>query len=360
MDGHLRASDRKEELKQVPDNTKPAASSATRRIVGLDALRGLAVALMLLVNNIGHTPTTPIQLTHSGWSGNIHLADMAFPWFVFCMGVSAQLSAAGRAAGWRQDLRILRRFFVLLAIGALLDSIWDNRLELFTVGVIQTISISYLITTILSDIPARRRLFLSLVGLAAYWIVIRRFPFPGAKPGDFDAHSNFILHINRAYLGPVGLWNFSRLAPATSLALIGSAVGDMFGSKSISVRNKCIILWGGGIISLIAAYLWSLSLPFNKPVWTPSYVLLSAGMAMLVLGFFFLISDVLGKKAFTKPLVVLGANAIILYFLPIVVKELALQPLHIRTSGIINVLIYTSLWWCIAYILYRRRIFVKI
>src|SRR3569832_542495 len=84
-----------------------------KRQQSLDALRGLTILLMLLVNNIALDTRTPAQLVHAPWNGGVHLADLVFPWFLLCMGLAVPFSEEGmlsRGTSWWPRLsRILFR-----------------------------------------------------------------------------------------------------------------------------------------------------------------------------------------------------------------------------------------------------------
>jgi len=78
---------KKEEL-----NTETAqqAPPIKKRLLSLDALRGITVAGMILVNNAGGKVSyAPLQ--HSAWNG-LTLCDLVFPFFLFIMGISTYIS----------------------------------------------------------------------------------------------------------------------------------------------------------------------------------------------------------------------------------------------------------------------------
>lgn len=333
------------------------------RIISLDAFRGLAILLMLLVNNIGGDSETPGQLIHAGWN-NIRLADMAFPWFLLCVGVAIPFSSASaRRKGvqtWKYDLRVLRRTFILLALGALVDSTGDHILELFTIGILQTIAIAYLISALLYDLPVHRRLFFAATALISYWAAIKYLPIPGAVPGALEENRNLIMHLNRTYFGEVGLWNVTRIIPTTALVLIGTAIGDMIGYKTITSNRKAVGLLASGIGLIVGGFLWALSVPFNKPIWTPSYILFSAGTGTLILGVFYILIDIKRLQKWAFPLIVFGTNAILAYVAPIVVKESVLMPLHLFIIGWLRVIPFIVFWWIILWILYRKKVFLRV
>jgi predicted acyltransferase len=333
-------------------------------LLSLDALRGLSILLMLLVNSMYAWPGTPTQLRHAGWNG-MHLADMAFPWFLLCIGVAVPLSAASakRRGVDRKTyaFRIARRVLILLALGALLDTIADGNLTLFSVGVLQTLALSYAVGVLLYGLRPSLRVAAAVAFLAAYWAAIRFIPAPGMEAGAFEGDKNLILHLNRNYLGPIGLWNVTRLIPTSALVLIGTSIGDMLSkSKMADKLRSGLRLVEYGLGMMVLGYLWSLDLPFNKWMWTPAYILFSAGSGTFVMGVLDLIIDVEGFRAWAFPLIVFGSNAILAYVLPIISKPLILARMNIYIHGWNTVIPFIIFWWLFLWLLYRRRLFLRV
>lgn len=332
------------------------------RLLALDALRGLAILLMLLVNNFGLRPSTPRHLTHAGWSGGVHLADFVFPWFLFCVGVAIPYSVASfkrrRLPGWIYDVRVLRRTALLFALGLVVVSSEAQDLR-FTLGVLQIIALAYAAGALLYELPLHRRLATAFVLLGAYWVMLRYFNVPGAGVGAFAEGRNIVDHLNRTYLADLGLEGLPLVIPTSALVLIGTAVGDLVRS-SLSPNRRLAALVAVGTTLVGLATVWNLSVAFNKPLWTPSYVVLAAGTGTLLLALFHLIIDLKGLRAWAFPLIVFGSNAILAYVLPIVFKSFVLRPMHISTAGWTHVLIFTAAWWLVLYVLYRRRWFLRV
>ena len=70
-------------------------ANTPQRFDSVDALRGITVAAMLLVNNPGDWGHVYAPLLHSEWNGCTP-TDLVFPFFLFIVGVSITLSL-GRA-----------------------------------------------------------------------------------------------------------------------------------------------------------------------------------------------------------------------------------------------------------------------
>ena len=84
------------------------------RLSSLDILRGLTIAIMILVNFQPDESVAYTILVHKPWEG-ITLADVAFPSFVFIMGASMALSKSGFQYGWQW--RLLKRVLILFVVG---------------------------------------------------------------------------------------------------------------------------------------------------------------------------------------------------------------------------------------------------
>ena len=128
---------------------------------------------------------------------------------------------------------------------------------------------------------------------------------------------------------------------------------------------------------------WGVLFPINKNLWTSSYVVFTAGTALLLFGALFWAVDVRGwRGAWLTPLRVYGMNAIAVFVLSgLVTKMLVLvhvggpegpslygwiyQTLFRSWAGDYNgslafALAYVGLWLGAVGLLYRRGIFIKV
>ena len=87
----------------------------SKRIFELDILRGLTIALMIIVD--APPDAIYIILQHAEWEG-ITLADIVFPAFVFAMGMAAAISTARRQPS---PQKIFLRAGILFLVGFLLN-----------------------------------------------------------------------------------------------------------------------------------------------------------------------------------------------------------------------------------------------
>lgn len=373
------------------DKVEPKAAEAEQpkpmRLLSLDAFRGLTILLMLLVNNIALDAFTPKHLTHAAWGAGVNLADFVAPWFLFCVGVAIPFSAAsftrsGKPA-WQYDLRIFRRGLLLVFLGCLIDSSLYNG-PVFCLDVLQIIGLAYVVGALLYDLPLSRRMTIAGLFLASYWAFIKFVPIPGEGAGFFTQSHNVIAHINQNYLSSVNLVGLFSIVPTAALVMIGSAVGDLLRRRDKEPMWTVAWLMLVGLALTVGGIAWNASLVFNKALWTPSYILLSAGTGTLVLAIFYLIIDANKIWKWSYPLVVLGANAIVAYVAPILVKLLILQKWHVGVPGQGHVQVlqrcldicvmhlgrvpggwlytigYIGVWWLVLWHLYRKKMFLRV
>jgi predicted acyltransferase len=128
---------------------------------------------------------------------------------------------------------------------------------------------------------------------------------------------------------------------------------------------------GAGLAGVIAGEAWGYWFPINKNLWTSSYVLFTAGAALLCLAICCWIADIKVHRGWwTRPFLILGTNAITAYVLSQLIGGwfawdhlFAFQRLTVDSPGMASllhsliILVFCSLpvWW-----MYRRKIFFKI
>lgn len=378
----------------IPDPESPARKSEpqleptpklkTARLLSLDAFRGLTILLMLLVNNVALDAYTPRHLQHAAWNGGVNLADFVAPWFLFCVGVAIPFSAASFARSgkpaWQYDLKVLKRGAILILLGCLIDSSIANR-PIFCLDVLQIIGLAYMLAALLYDLPLSRRVWMAGFMLVSYWAAIKFVPVPGMGTGVFEENRNLIAYLNETYLSPFNLSGLPSIVPTGALVMIGAVIGDILRRKDGKQTRTVAWLTIIGAAMTAAGIAWNASLAFNKAVWTPSYILLSAGTATLVLAVFYLIIDVRKWSRWSYLLVVPGANAILAYVAPIMAKLWVLQRWHVGHGSMsvqqwwMNLLkthlgsvgggwtytiVYIAVWWVVLWQLYRRKLFVRV
>ncbi|AFY45380.1 Heparan-alpha-glucosaminide N-acetyltransferase [Nostoc sp. PCC 7107] len=381
-------------------NVMENSSTPSTRLVSLDVFRGIAIASMILVNNPGSWDYIYPPLDHAEWHGCTP-TDLVFPFFLFIVGVAMPFSFAKYTPENRPTAtvyqRILRRGLILFALGLflalftltldwLIKGITPNFSTLRIMGVLQRISLAYVIAALAVLNLSRRGLWiLAAVILIGYWLAMQFIPVPGFGAGNLTPEGNLGGYIDRIILGkhiyrsgsfdPEGL--FSTL-PAVVTVFLGYFTGDWLRTQPIKSRTS-INLVIFGLITLIIGQLWGFIFPINKQLWTSSYVLFTAGWALLTLALCYELIEVRHFRRWGLPLEVMGLNAIFLFvasgiFTRILLKtkigssttytwiyEHLFRPWAGTFNGsLIFAIIMVLFWWTILYGMYRRRCFFKI
>jgi len=385
-----------------------------QRLLSIDVLRGITIAFMIMVNNNGG-PGSWGFMNHAQWNG-LTPTDLVFPTFVFVVGMSIVFGFESRlrkgATRTQLAWHTVQRAVILFALGMVVNTFpfFDDPYIRFY-GVLQRLAICYLVVGLfyLWDQRVWTKVAGVVVCLVGYWALLRWVPVPGAgMPGRdipfMDMRMNLTSWIDRLLMphhlyldsaapgiadvhntrDPEGL--LSDL-PAFGSALIGLLAGLWLRSRR-SIKTTGLGLAGAAVACLALGYLWSLEFPFNKNMWTSSFVLEAAGWSLtgLTLAYFAVEGLGWGKNrsaALIYPWLVLGANSITAYMFSEIVPGL-LERIHFTADGkTTNPMLWlaqhvfvhmpTPGWAAFAFsfftlaycfipvwIMYRRKIFVKV
>lgn len=396
-------------LKASPVKPDAGASTTSRRLLSLDALRGLTIAFMIMVNDTGGHGAWK-QMRHSPWNG-MTATDLVFPGFLFIVGITIVFSVEARLArgATRAQLALhtIQRAGILFAFGIIVNGFpYFHLAHLRIYGVLQRIAVCYLIVGLfyLFDKRVWTKIALLVVVLAGYWVLVRWVPVPGAGvPGRdvpfLDHNQNIVAWVDRQLMpghlyedwpnhdarDPEGLLSD---IPALGTTLLGLLAGLWLRSrKDVSAKTLGLVL--GAAACMAAGYFWSIWFPLNKKMWTSSYVLAAAGwtLALLALTWWAVEQKGWGKtkagKAALWPWLVFGSNAIVAYMiselLPGVFGLFTISSgdssvdverwfyfrtfMHIPDPGwraLAYSLTYAAVCFVPVWVLYRRRIFLKI
>jgi predicted acyltransferase len=292
------------------------ASTETRRFASVDALRGLTVAAMLLVNDPGDWAHVYAPLLHSEWNGCTP-TDLVFPFFLFIVGVSIALGVVPRveAGADRAQVRnaLLLRAARIVGLGLLLHLLawWLLDKDHFRPwGVLQRIGICFAAAGLLATYVRAGMQWLCLfVLLFGYWGLL-------AVGGGYEPWTNLASRVDTALLGPL-VYQFDAATgrghdpegllstlPAIATTLLGIRAGDWL--RQENMKRLCI----AAVAALLLGALWARAFPLNKNLWTSSYVLWSGGWAMLALAVSHVFVDIRGWPAIGRSF---GVNAIVAY-----------------------------------------------
>jgi predicted acyltransferase len=403
---HVRARHAEEPARRSRAARRPPAVeklpevAAPQRVASIDALRGFIMFWIIggdgLANAIGEMSsdsdsalgaigqTFAGQFEHVEWAGYTFY-DLIFPAFIFITGVSIVLSLRrlvereGRAAAhWR----VLRRSVILYAFGLIEYGGMTHALsEVRWLGVLQRIAICYFFASVLFLNLRPRGLIVACAGLlVGYWALMTFVPVPGIGAGVFTRETNLAWWIDAHHL-PGRLWDTTSdpegllsTLPAIATCLFGVFTGLLMRNERVRAQAKSLWLIGAGLVMIAAGHLWGLQFPIVKYIWTSSFALVAGGYSLLMLGLFHQVVDVWGYKAWTTIFVWIGASAILLYMINMLV---GFQPLATRLVGgdiskwvdglltpgagsVLSHIVGLAMAIGLARFLYRRKIFLRV
>ena len=372
------------------------ARSATERLVSLDVFRGLTIAGMVLVNNPGSWSHIYWPLGHANWHGWTP-TDLIFPFFLFIVGVSITLALGSRSetndktrsVHWK----IIKRALIIFALGLFLAGFPYFHLSTMRImGVLQRIALCYLFAALIFlKTDLRKQVAITAALLVAYWLVLTFVPTPGFKFGDYSREGSIACFIDRKVLGN-HIWSQGKIydpegllstLPAIATTLLGVISGKLLRSQK-KQYEKVSLLFIAGLGCIIGGWLWNLFFPINKSLWTSSYALFTGGLAMQFLALCYWLIDMKGYRRWAKPFVVFGVNAITLFVgsgLMARLMGLIKVPRADGTRVALKTWLYDKLflswappypaslsfaialillWLGLMWILYKRKIFIKV
>ena len=379
-------------------------ASAPVRLTSLDAFRGFTIAAMVLVNNPGDWGSLYPQLAHAKWHGWT-FTDTIFPFFLFIGGVAMALSLGRLAAGGADKLQLLRKLAVRAAIifliGFLLNLI--PRVDFGSVripGVLQRIALCTLLAApLVVYLGWRGQLAAIALLLSIYSVLQLLVPVPGIGAGVLEPGQDFGAYIDRMLLDG-HLWVQARTwdpegllstLPALCSQLSGVLAGRLLLSSLPRIEQVVWLLLGGLVCLALGSALDAILMPINKSLWTPSYCLLMSGWALLAFGAAYWLLDAnphaaLRERAaaWSKPFLIYGMNALFIFaFSGFVVKMLGFiklaqpdgsqlslgrslyapikaLPLGPVNTSLLYAIAFNACMFAVAYLMWRKRWFVKV
>lgn len=378
-------------IQATPQSVRPA------RLLSLDFFRGLTVAGMTLVNNPGDWGHIYAPLEHAPWNGWTP-TDLVFPFFLFIVGVSitfaldsARLTPDAHADATR---KIIRRSLTLFGLGVFLNLFPSFNFATFRIpGVLQRIGLVYLAASLIFLKTTPRQQGWLIGGLLiGYWLLMTVVPVPGVGYANLEPTTNLEAWLDRTVLG-VHVYKATRVwdpegilstLPAIGTGLFGVLTGAWLRSNR-PAPEKIAWLFTAGILTTLAAYVWDSFFPINKQLWTSSYVLVAAGLAMLGLATCYWLIDVQGRRRGTGFFVAFGVNAITVFFLSGLIPRI-MNMIHVTrpdgtevgakewlyqtffvpwfispyNASLAGALTFVLIWAAIAGWMYRKNIIIKV
>lgn len=323
--------------------------------------------MMTIVNNPGDWGHIFSPLEHAAWNGCTP-TDLVFPFFIFSMGFSVNLSKpASLATIATRTLRIfllglflnffskihvgdwtggpllaVRLGFTILATIALTGK-FEGQKQLIVAllcltgmlflafgpfadfahvripGVLQRIALVYACVA-LGFLYLQRmwHWVICLVGIVGYFIIMNYIPTPGLGTGFLAEGKNLAAYVDNLLL-PGHLWAVSNTwdpegilstIPAISSGFIGLITGNYLLNHRIEWFRVALV----GLV-LIGLGLWMDSVfPINKALWSSSFVLFSGGCAVVGMAVVWMLVEVRQQAFLFRPLLIFGMHPMLVFF----------------------------------------------
>lgn len=364
-------------------------ANGSSRLVSLDAFRGFTIIGMIIVNTPGSWEYIFPPLRHAGWNG-LTPTDLVFPFFLFIVGVSVVLAYTKRlkSKAPKAELvkKIIKRSILIFAFGLGLNLIGAG-FEYFRIpGVLQRIAIVFLVCSMLflfTDL--KTQIWTGLILLVGYYLLMMLVWVPDLGAGVLLPGKNLAAWID-GQLIPFFMWQgtWDPEGILSTLPAIGTGITGMLAGHIVisdkKLEDKVISLFVYGFFMLMTGEMWGWFFPINKNIWTSSYVLYTSGLATLSWAVLIWIMDMKGFKRWANFGVVFGMNAITAYVLSSILlipftsfsmsdgdnlQELFMKSL-INTgmipelASLIWAVLFTGLCFVPVWVLYRKKIFLKI
>ena len=365
-----------------------------KRLHSLDALRGFDMFWIMGGEGIFVTLAAltgwPFlkwwagQLEHVPWHG-FHAYDMIFPLFLFIAGISFPFSMAKRYHGPDNRkalyMHVVRRGLLLVLLGLL-----NNNAIRFDFGnlrygsVLGRIGLAWMFAALIFMNTGLKARLVWLWGiLISYWLL---FPlFPAHDLGTFDPYSmqgNLAGHIDRLLLpGKYCCYTFGdsegilSTIPAIGTALLGMLTGQFVMSEYLSQKplRKALYMALAAVGLMCVGGIWNLVFPINKYLWSSSFVCFVGGLSLLLFTLFYLVIDIWGIRKWTPFFVIIGMNSITIYLAHTLIDfnyaakflfggvYALLQPAWVPFAMAIG---FFTTAWLFLYLLYKKKIFLKV
>lgn len=392
-------------------------ASLTRRVESIDVYRGLVMFLMLAeilrlpevarsFPDSGFWQFLRFHQSHMPWVG-CSLHDLIQPSFSFLVGTALAFSVAKRTALGQsflaQSVHAFWRAAVLVFFGIFLRSIGKTQTYFTFEDTLTQIGLGYFFLFLLAHRPRRDQWIALGVILVGYWLAFALYPAPAADfdwkavgvpekwehpPGfasHWDKNSNPAWDFDRWFLNLFprednkefrfngGGYATLSFIPTLGTMILGLLAGGIL-RRDPGWAWKSRWLLTAGSISLLAG--WGIGqaglCPVVKRIWTPSWVLFSGGICLLILAALYSVVDGRGWRKWGFYFKVIGANSIAAYcmewlpfgfFSDAVRRHLGQKTLTVfgpEYEPLVVGFVVLQIGWLVLFWMYRRGIFIKI
>ena len=360
-----------------------------KRLLSIDALRGFDMMFIMGLSTFialtcklfpgGEDSWLYAQMFHAKWDGLFH-HDTIFPLFLFISGMTFPFSTAKRleagASRKKIFLHTIQRALILILLGLICNGLFKFEWShLRFPSVLGRIGLAWMFAAWLFLVAGwKLRAAIAAIILVGYSCLLM-IPAPDAPwAGSLSILGNFPAYVERllmphhiykpGFYDPEGL--FSTL-PAIVTAMLGQFTGE-FVSKA-KRTHKTVWMLGAAAILLGAGLLWSLWIPINKALWSPSFVLVVGAYSLALFALFYWIIDVKGWTKWTPFFTVVGMNSITIFMVQRIItfktaSEFFLGGAARLMGGVwgewLLALGYFAMCWLFLFFLYKKKVFLKI
>jgi predicted acyltransferase len=364
-----------------------------KRLYSLDALRGFDMFWIMggegIFIGLASLTGWPVfqwwagQLDHVAWHG-FRFYDMIFPLFLFIAGISFPFSVAKRLAANESRKLLYRHVIMRGLILVILGILYNNAVRFdfadFRYGsVLGRIGLAWMFAALIfmnTKLTLRIVWFCGL--LIGYWLLLILFPAHDlgsadifSKEGNLTSFIDRVLMPGKLYLGNHDPEGILSTIPAISTALLGMFTGEFLLSRYLDNKpmRKVLYMVLAAIGLMIIGQVWNLAFPINKNLWSSSFVCFVGGLSLLLFSLFYLIIDVWNYRKWAFFFVVIGMNPITIYLAERIINFQSASKFFF--GGVINLfpetwspflngIAITAIGWIFLYILYRKKIFMRV
>jgi predicted acyltransferase len=367
-------------------------TESSSRLISLDAFRGITIAAMILVNFPGNEENSYAPLNHTHWNG-ITPTDLIAPFFLFIVGVAIAFAYTKRLEAGispsKMYPKLIGRSVKIFAVGMFLNVLGlfpdFNFADIRYTGTLHRIAIVFLVCgLIFLKTNWKTQALIGAVILIGYWLAINFIPTPGYGKVMLERDINLAQWIDSKFM-PGRLyqrvWDPEGIL-STFPSIVTGITGMLAGTLLLKVKSqeyKVIWLFLAGFLSTITGVIWNWVFPLNENIWTSSFVMFTSGMASMTLASSIFVVDILNYRKYAQFGVIYGSNAISVYVLADI---FALFFYGIKIGGsslnehffnfftsvggapkfvsMIYALMYVGILFIPAYVLYKKKIFIKL
>ena len=368
------------------------------RLMSLDALRGfdmlwiiggeVVIRNLAKASNIGIVNVVADQMEHVAWEG-FHFYDLIMPLFLFMVGMAIPFSVSKRISMGDSKSKIykhaLKRSVILFILGGvnqchLLELDFD-KIHIIH-DTLQAIAIGYLICTVIYT-QVNRKMQIGITGglLLIYWIILTFIPVPGHPAGVLEPQMNISKYVEQLVFGRFDDGPAPYSWVLASLGFVATVMTGIFASTLIRLNlrlsflkssdiqiHKTVMLGITGIALVASALILNIWFPVIKPLWNPTFTLLTSGISFLLIALFYYVIDVKGYQRWAFWLRVIGMNSIFVYMATALIDFEAIAQRVIFGLQQFNETYYPfllsvaalSIIYGILYYMYKKGTFIKV